>query len=50
MHFDARKGAEGLKNAVDQLCLDAEKAVDVGKIISYLSDRGITENTAPIHH
>jgi len=48
MHFDARKGAEGLKNAVDQLCLDAEKAVDVGKNYIILSDRGITENTAPI--
>ena len=48
MHFDAEKGAEGLQNAVDQLCIDAEKAVDEGKNYIILSDRGISENTAPI--
>ena len=48
LHFDARLGAEGLQNAVEQLCKDAEKAVDDGKNYIILSDRGITENLAPI--
>jgi glutamate synthase (NADPH/NADH) large chain len=48
LHFDARQGAEGLKNAVEQLCVDAEKAVDDGKNYIILSDRGITENIAPV--
>ena len=46
--FDARMGDEGLRNAVEQLCKDAEKAVDDGKNYIILSDRGITENLAPI--
>jgi glutamate synthase (NADPH/NADH) large chain len=48
MHFDTGKGGEGLKQAVDQLCADAEKAVDEGKNYIILSDRGIDENKAPI--
>jgi glutamate synthase (NADPH/NADH) large chain len=48
LHFDALKGAEGLQNAVEQLCCDAEKAVDEGKNYIILSDRGISENVAPI--
>jgi glutamate synthase (NADPH/NADH) large chain len=48
MLFDAGKGAEGLRCAVDQLCLDAEKAVDEGKNYIIISDRGITENLAPV--
>jgi glutamate synthase (NADPH/NADH) large chain len=48
MHFEADKGAEGLRNAVDKLCIDAEKAVDEGKNYIILSDRGIEENIAPI--
>jgi glutamate synthase (NADPH) large chain len=48
MHFEADKGAEGLRNAVDTLCLDAEKAVDEGKNYIIISDRGIGENMAPI--
>lgn len=46
--FDASKGAEGLETAVDQLCLDAEKAVDEGKNYIIISDRGISENAAAI--
>jgi glutamate synthase (NADPH/NADH) large chain len=46
--FDASMGDEGLRNAVEQLCKDAEKAVDEGKNYIILSDRGITENLAPI--
>jgi glutamate synthase (NADPH/NADH) large chain len=48
MHFDAGKGAAGLQSAVEQLCIDAEKAVDEGKNYIILSDRGITENSAPV--
>jgi glutamate synthase (NADPH/NADH) large chain len=48
LHFDATKGAEGLQSAVEQLCIDAEKAVDAGKNYIILSDRGISENVAPI--
>ena len=48
MHFDAEKGAEGLQQAVDQLCIDAEKAVDEGKNYIILSDRGIDKKTAPV--
>jgi glutamate synthase (NADPH/NADH) large chain len=48
MHFDVRKRAEGLKAAVEQLCSDAEKAVDEGKNYIILSDRGIDENKAPV--
>jgi len=48
LHFDADKGAEGLQSAVEQLCIDAEKAVDEGKNYIILSDRDIDENNAPI--
>lgn len=48
LHFEVSKGAEGLAQAVDKLCIDAEKAVDEGKNYIILSDRGIDENTAPI--
>lgn len=48
LHFDASKGAEGLQEAVDKLCADAEQAVNEGKNYIILSDRGITENSAPI--
>ncbi|MBK9391127.1 MAG: glutamate synthase large subunit [Bacteroidetes bacterium] len=46
--FDVSGGEEALKNAVDQLCKDAEKAVDEGKNYIILSDRGITEKLAPV--
>ena len=48
MLFDATEGAEGLKRTVEKLCYDAEKAVDDGKNYIILSDRGITENMAPV--
>ncbi|MFA5971459.1 MAG: glutamate synthase large subunit [Lentimicrobiaceae bacterium] len=48
LHFEADKGAEGLQSAVEQLCIDAEKAVDEGKNYIILSDRDIDKNTAPI--
>ncbi len=48
LHFDAEKGSDGLEQAVEQLCIDAEKAVDDGKNYIILSDRGINEKMAPI--
>jgi len=48
MHFEAGKGSGELERAVDQLCLDAEKAVDEGKNYIILTDRGVDENHAPI--
>jgi glutamate synthase (NADPH) large chain len=48
MLFDAREGAEGLRKAVDKLCIDAEKAVDDGNNYIILSDRGIDQDNAPI--
>ena len=48
MHFDAAKGTEGLRYALEQLCKDAEKAVDEGKNYLILSDRNIKEDSAPI--
>lgn len=48
MHFDANRGADGLREAIEQLCQDAEKAVDDGKNYIILSDRGIKKDIAPI--
>ncbi len=48
MHFDALKGPEGLRQAVDRLCHEAEKAVDSGKNYIILTDRGISPENAPI--
>jgi glutamate synthase (NADPH) large chain len=48
MLFDASRGAEGLKETVEKLCCDAEKAVDEGKNYIIMSDRGISENMAPV--
>lgn len=46
--FEADYGTEGLKSAVEQLCNDAERAVDEGKNYIILSDRGINEKLAPM--
>jgi len=48
LHFNPEEGGNGLQNAVDQLCIDAEKAVDQGKNYIILSDRGISERAAPV--
>ena len=48
MLFDASRGADGLKEALHQLCNDAEKAVDEGKNYIIVSDRGIDAEKAPI--
>ena len=46
--FNASDGSEGLQKAVNQLCIDSEKAVDAGKNYIILSDRGITQKLAPV--
>jgi len=48
MLFDPESGAEGLKKAVEKLCLSVEKAVDDGKNYIVLSDRGVNAQNAPI--
>ncbi len=48
LHFDANRGSEGLEQAVNQLCINAERAVDEGKNYIILSDRGIDKDKAPI--
>lgn len=48
MLFDPKKGSEGLTEAIDQLCLGVEKAIDEGKNYIVLSDRSVDENHAPI--
>lgn len=46
--FDASEGEEGLEKALKQLCLAAERAVDEGKFLVILSDRGVDEKRVPI--
>jgi len=48
IHFDASKGAAGLEKAVDDICRQAEEAVDDNNNYIILSDRDISENMAPI--
>ncbi len=48
MHFNASEGAKGLETAVDRICKEAEKAVDEGKNYIILTDRGISEEKAPV--
>jgi glutamate synthase (NADPH) large chain len=46
--FPAAAGEDGLEKAVEQLCQNAEKAVDDGKNYIILSDRGTNSNMVPI--
>ncbi len=46
--FDVSKGPDGLKECLDQLCKDAEEAVDNGKNYIILTDRNIDKDKAPI--
>ncbi|MCK5136924.1 MAG: glutamate synthase large subunit [Bacteroidales bacterium] len=48
MHFNAKKGARGLEEAVDEMCRLAEEAVDENNNYIILTDREITEDKAPI--
>ena len=46
--FDPTKGAEGLRDALDELCAKAEEAARTDQNVLILSDRGVDENHAPI--
>lgn len=46
--FDPAKGAEGMKEALDRLCKDAEEAARTDQNVLILSDRGVDEHHAPI--
>jgi glutamate synthase (NADPH/NADH) large chain len=48
MLFDATKQELGLEEGIENLCKQAEQAVDEGKNYIILSDRGISKNLAPI--
>ena len=46
--FDPTKGAEGLRDALNDLCEKAEAAARTDQNVLILSDRGVDENHAPI--
>jgi glutamate synthase (NADPH/NADH) large chain/glutamate synthase (ferredoxin) len=46
--FKVEDGPAGLETAVERLCREAEEAVDAGRSILILSDRGIGASLAPI--
>lgn len=48
MTFSSTEGAAGLREGLDRLCREAEKAVDDGCNYVVLSDRGIDAEHAPI--
>jgi glutamate synthase (NADPH/NADH) large chain len=48
MLFPADKGEDGLKQALDELCQQASKAIDGGATILILSDRGMDADNVPI--
>jgi len=48
IHFDASQGAKGLEKAVEDICRQAEEAVDENNNYIILTDRDITEDLAPI--
>jgi glutamate synthase domain-containing protein 2/glutamate synthase domain-containing protein 3 len=46
--FKVADGGEGLRAALDSLCAEAERAVREGVNVLILSDRGVTQDLAPI--
>lgn len=46
--FEKKQGKNGLKSALDHLCMEAEKSVGEGVNYIILSDRNVDENYAPI--
>lgn len=48
MTFPVKDGAEGLKRGIDNLCKEAERAVDEGCNYIVLSDREVNPDNAPI--
>lgn len=48
MLFDPKEGAIGLEKAIDELCIQAEKAVDKGSNYIVISDRGVDKDHVAI--
>ena len=48
MTFPVKDGAQGLEDAIERLCNEAEQAVDEGCNYIVLSDRGVDRDNAPI--
>lgn len=48
MLFDSGKGGDGLRDAIDNLCKDAERSVDEGYNYIILTDRDVNSNHAAI--
>ncbi|MFV0329480.1 MAG: glutamate synthase large subunit [Dysgonomonas sp.] len=48
MLFDPKQGGAGLEKAIDEMCHNAEKAVDNGSNYIVLSDRGVNPENAAI--
>ncbi|MFN4242298.1 MAG: glutamate synthase large subunit [Tepidisphaerales bacterium] len=48
MLFNVADGPGGLRKALDELCMQAEKAVEEGVTLLILSDRGVDAERAPI--
>lgn len=48
MLFDPKQGGVGLEKAIEQMCRNAEKAVDSGSNYIVLSDRGVNPDNAAI--
>src|SRR3989442_3965301 len=48
MLFDVSEGWHGIENAINGLCYDASQAIEKGYGIIVLSDRGLTQDRAPI--
>ncbi|MBN1681534.1 MAG: glutamate synthase large subunit, partial [Anaerolineae bacterium] len=48
MTFPVEQGAQGIAQALEQLCQQAEQRVDEGYGFVVLSDRGVDEHNAPI--
>ncbi len=48
MHFDAEQGPEALESALEEMCRQAEEAVDQGNNYIILTDRGISREKAPV--
>jgi glutamate synthase (NADPH) large chain len=46
--FPASEGEEGLKNALDELCAKASRAIEEGATILVLSDKAMSSEQAPI--
>ena len=46
--FNPQEGLRGLEQALEQICAQADQAIDAGVSILILSDRGVNKDNAPI--